>query len=475
MRLHIDRVTAAAWAVLAIAVAVRLRNLATWDMWADEVQTLWMSETGTFAFGPTYRTAPLNFLLTGFAIWLFGSSQLSLRIVPFLCGVLTVALMYRLFQRWIGRRAALLAMLTLGLSMWHVYWSQTARHFALQTLFVLLAVHAFLTYWRSERRTALLAACACLALSLFVHSSSGFVVAALLAFVLGSWVLNRRAEATAPRLSTRKHAWAATALLGLIIAYLPIYFTVGRYLRDYTVAWNPPWNVAGSLAFYVPPWLALAAAAGATLLAYEGERDLAALMATLLVVPMALVTLASAFTIASAAYALSTVVPLAALVGVAGDRALAAGNTMARRWTARIAVAAIVLSQANDLLHYHTFYHGLKPRWQAALAYVARHREASELVLASEGDVAQYYLGRSNVEWFDRHASETNGANATASSTHGVWYVVYVSETDPLAIPAAHLESVRMHSTLRALFPLHYGAKDRTIGVFYQSPRTAEP
>jgi 4-amino-4-deoxy-L-arabinose transferase-like glycosyltransferase len=209
-------------------------------------------------------------------------------------------------------------------------------------------------------------------------------------------------------------------------------------------------------------------------LAYEGDPELAILLTALLVVPVVLVIVASRFTIASAAYALPVVVPLAALVGVAADRALVAGSTSARRWTSRFAVAAIFVSQVNDLVLYHTFYNGLKPRWRSALAYVAQHRRTGDVILASEGDVAQYYLGRTNVGWFKPSAPAREQWNSTSESD-GVWYVLYTAETGPLAIPPARLASVRAHSSLRALFSLHYGAKDRTIGVFYQSPGDDAP
>ncbi len=436
-------------------------------MWTDEVQTLLVSASGEFRWGPTYRTAPLNFYLTGAAVRVLGASELGARIVPFLMGLLTVALMYLLFRQWIGTRASLFAMLTLAGSMWHVFWSQTARHYSLLLLLVLLGLYAFLWFWRRDRQVGLWVAMLAFFAALFTHTSAGFVVVALLAFVIASWLYQRLASGQSSASLNRKHLLASIALSIPLAVYLPVYVIVGRYLMTAVVAWNPPWNIVGSLAFYVPPYLAMAALAGAAFLLRERDSMWFLLMC-MVVVPMVLVIIASTLTIASAVYALSSLLAVAILVGVACDRLLKVGSSSGLLVPVGLAISGIFLQQIYDLAHYHTFYNGLKPRWREVSMLVGERRREGDVFLAEEADVARFYLGRDEADWFGSYEEPiANGEFPTAELT-GVWYAFYVG--DPiLRVGPGTLARIRANADLVALFPLHYGAKDRTIAVYYQS------
>lgn len=455
-------------AVLLLAVALRLYNLGEWDMWTDEVQTLWTSQSGQFREGPMYRTAPLNFLLTGFAVGLLGPNELGSRLVPFLAGVLTVALFFPIMRRWIGGRAALFGMLVVALSMWHVYWSQTARHFALQTLLILGAVYAFLSYWREGRRAGLAGAAGLLLAALFVHSSSGFFVAGFLVFVTADWILPSGKGFTGPQAGrVRKHVLALVVLCAPLVVYLPVYFGLGSYLLEHKTAWNPPWNIVGSLGFYMPPYIALPALAGAAFL-YRERDDLWLLLSCLIVVPAVLVTVASAVTIASAAYCLALVLAVGALVGVAADRIFRLGEQYRASLGAGLVVGAVFLSQVYDLAHYYLVYNGLKPRWREVATYVQERRGSRDLFFAAEGDVAQFYVGRENAAWLGAYDKLRESSSFPPSGVEGLWYAVYVPDNSVLERHRTVFESVADRAEMKALFPLQYGAKRRSVAVFYE-------
>ena len=69
-----------------LAAGLRWYRLAEWDMWTDEVQTLWVSISGEFKEGPMYSTAPVNFWLTRLAVGIFGENELGVRFVPMVRG-----------------------------------------------------------------------------------------------------------------------------------------------------------------------------------------------------------------------------------------------------------------------------------------------------------------------------------------------------------------------------------------------------
>ena len=63
-------------AIVVLGVGLRWYHLSEWDMWNDEVDTLWIAETGEYTEGPMYRTAPVNFWLTAASARVFGSTEL---------------------------------------------------------------------------------------------------------------------------------------------------------------------------------------------------------------------------------------------------------------------------------------------------------------------------------------------------------------------------------------------------------------
>lgn len=456
--------------ILALGAALRAYRLGAWDMWTDEMNTLQTSAYGEWISGPMYRMAPINFFLTRATIAWLGPNELGVRIAPFVFGVLTIALTFVFARRWLGARAAVFAELVLTLSVWHVFWSQAGRHFSLQALLLLLMLHCFLYYWVDGRRWGLIATVALVAASLFTHSSASFYLAALLAFVAVDWIWSRvaRGPRSAWSPDDRKHLVAGSVLLATFVAYLPIYVQVGSYTLAHRVPWNPPWNIVGSLAFYVSPYVALPALAGAFWL-MQSRRDLALLFLSFVVTPMVLVTCASAITIASGSYCLASMAVIAALVGVAADRLLQRAADGWERWAAALLLGGVLLTQAYDCALYETFYHGLKPRWKDLCEYVQAHRGPSELVVADEGDVAQFYLGQGNASWFsaEQQAQLTHG-DFPPTGVRGVWYGIYLTDSEILKKDDATIRFLLDHARLARLFPVHYGAKDRTLALFYQ-------
>ena len=472
------QVTLAFWAVLALAIVLRAYRLASWDMWTDEANTYWTAVTGDYVSGPMYASAPINFYLTKVAMGWVGASALGARIVPFLAGVATILAGFFSLRRWIGERASLIASIVLTLSVWHLYWSQTARHFSLVTLLLLFALHAFLIFWQDGRKLGLAASAVLVLGALFTHSSAGFYLAAFLAFVALDWALVRFSAGWTSAWSRDdlRHAQALSAFAVVLLAYLPIYLKVGAYTLAHRTAWNPPWNIIGSLVFYIPPYLSLPVLGGFVLLHRE-RRDLALLLLGWIAVPITLVTFASSLTIASGSYCLPSILAVAALVGVAGDRLLEESRDATRRLATGLVLAAVLACLAYDAALYFTYYHGLKPRWMALCRMVESQRLPGEIFLAEEGDVAQFYLGRENAEWLGKHEGEVGTSGFPPEAVTGVWYGIYLTDSDILRKDDRLLNYVTENARLVRLFPLHYGPKDRTLALFHQtrSSPPAEP
>ncbi len=447
--------------IVALAAVLRWYRLVEWDMWTDEVQTLWISMSGRYIEGPMYSTAPVNFWLTRLSADLLGAGELGLRFVPFFAGVATVAIFLWSTTKWFGSRTALLGGLFLALSLWHVGWSQTGRHFALQTLLVLLAMHFFLVTWLDGRAWGAWLSTLFLLVGILTHSSTVFFLAAFLAFLAIAWLAGV-VDATA-RHKPKDVIIAGVPYVVVLAVYLPVFFTVGQYLVTNKEAWNPPYNIVGSLLFYLPPWLILTAAAGSLVLSVRGKRDCATLLALLFLIPAGLVTVSASITIASAAYCLASLPALAILFGAALDWLVDLPGDRAVRWATVAVTCGLFLTEAASLAHYYFIYNGLKAPWKAAIEFVEQRRLPGEEFYASEGDVAQYYLGRSEAQWVGRSPMEPEET--------GAWYVVYEAGGAFPGSKSAAYRKLEAFASLKGVFPVFYGAKDRTLVVFHSEAR----
>jgi len=122
-------------AILILAAALRLNNLTGPDVISDEAFSIWVASKplpGLFAeLVGDYVHPPLHYLLLHFLLPLFGVSVAVARLPSVAFGVLSVWLLYRLADRLLGRRAALLAALMLAVSQLGVRYSQNARPYSL--------------------------------------------------------------------------------------------------------------------------------------------------------------------------------------------------------------------------------------------------------------------------------------------------------------------------------------------------------
>jgi hypothetical protein len=448
-------------AIVVLGVGLRWYHLSEWDMWNDEVDTLWIAETGEYTEGPMYRTAPVNFWLTAASARVFGSNELGERFPSFLAGVLTLVLFFATFRSGLGDRAAILGTLFLCLSMWHVYWSQVGRHFSPQVLFILLGIYFLVKYWKSESLPLAWFAAASTGVALATHSSTVFFLVAFVA-VLGSGFLASlagRADGT-----PRKYLMAGIPFLLLLLAYLPVLSAVGDYVMQNKVAWNPPYGIVASYLFYLNP-VFLFVALGGFLIMIQRGNELGWLLAGLILVPLGLILYSTTRTLSSVAYILASVLPVAALVGVAADWLLESGSERGYRWAATAIVVGVFVAQSWELAHYYMVYNGLKPRWKEAMAYVDERRGDGDSVYAAEGQVGEYYLGSGEAGWLGMD-------EVSAAPEPGAWYIDFMSLGPMPDDMNPRVRLLQEKTRVMAIFPLHYGAKNRTLVVLHA---TADP
>jgi 4-amino-4-deoxy-L-arabinose transferase-like glycosyltransferase len=264
----LERPLAVVGALTLLALGLRLATLGARGFWIDEAVTIHLihGDLGDVVERLdryTLDQPPLYYLLAwGFAK-AFGTGEFGLRLLPALCGALTVPVAYlagvELFSRRAGYAAALLTALS-PLVVWH---SQDARPYSLVILLGGASFVLFLRLLHGGRAWTAAGWALVSALAMTAHYAVGFLVAGEVLWLLFSI---RRRAATATVL-------AAVAAVGLAVLLLGERRSGGGALSDGSWTQNYPvearlLQVAPQLLVgYQPPLQLVAAAAGSLLAA----------------------------------------------------------------------------------------------------------------------------------------------------------------------------------------------------------------
>jgi len=151
-------------AVIFLAFLIRLNGLTYQSLWRDEVDAICFAQAPllkelpqtalTFtpscppdipqllaAFTNPGFNGPLYFLVLRGAIGLWGYSELALRFLSLMCGVISVALLIALGTRLFNRAVGLIAGALLAFSAYQVWYSQEAKMYTLITMLALASIY----------------------------------------------------------------------------------------------------------------------------------------------------------------------------------------------------------------------------------------------------------------------------------------------------------------------------------------------
>jgi 4-amino-4-deoxy-L-arabinose transferase-like glycosyltransferase len=133
-----------------VAVYFRLHDLGARNLWTDEawLALAAMKPTAKEALAARQSTPPLYLLTVWGMVQLWGHSEMVLRGLPFLFGVGTIWLLWRLSRSLVEVPAALLALAAVAFSPVMVYYSKELKQYSGDAFFALLML------WLAERLRA---------------------------------------------------------------------------------------------------------------------------------------------------------------------------------------------------------------------------------------------------------------------------------------------------------------------------------
>jgi uncharacterized membrane protein len=208
------------WLVMVItllALALRLINLAYSDLTFDETASYFVAskpvgEMLPYLLHAFHEHPPVYFLALAGWMELLGKGEVALRLLSVFLGTLSIPLMYQFGRRAINARAGVVAALLLAITPVHIFYSQTARMYAL------LGALALLTWWlvlkleTDDRKRFWLALMVGSLIGLATHYYMGLVIASQAAY----WLLAGKRQR---RLLLKWALWLA-APLALAVLYM---------------------------------------------------------------------------------------------------------------------------------------------------------------------------------------------------------------------------------------------------------------
>jgi mannosyltransferase len=388
------------------AAALRLYRLGEWSFWIDEIYTI---NHATRHFGsselilnhipPLGRWIPLSVILTAQAMNAWGVSEWSARFVSAGIGVLTIPILYVPLRKIFDKSVALIAMLLVAVSPWHIFWSQNARFYTSLMLFYSLALFVFYFAIERDRPIYLIVFYA-----LFYMAMSERIIAVLLfpviiVYLLSVWLLP---VAKPVGLRPRNLLIFSAPLLAFLLYEIYLFVATGNFIfaSDLDLLAPPidsPARLLIITAFSIGiPILCIAVFSGAYLYLERNRAGLFFLISAVL--PLFLIALANPFVFTVERYVFMTSLFWMALAANGMVSMFAVAHQ--RRTLLAVGILFVLLSDAaGSNLMYYQINHGDRLAWREAVDYVRGRMHPGDVVVSTRAPLAAYYLGHDTLEY----------------------------------------------------------------------------
>jgi len=452
-----------------LAVALRFHKLGEWSLWIDEAFSIGrvQAHANLEEILRTWWQPPLSIILTGGVFRSLGVSEWSARLVATVIGIMSVPVLYVVLRKPFGPWVALLAVLLLALSPWHIYWSQNARFYTSLMLLTALSMLAFFAVIERDRPWHILS------FYLLMFFAMGERLIALLAapavpvYVLLLWILPLE----------RPKGWRARnlvllALPALVFAVREVFGLLAdgpSHLAHSLEVFgsNPnhsPFRLLASIAYRLGiPLISLALVGGVYLLLQKRREGLFALTAT--IIPVVLLTAMAPFAFTIDRYVFITL-PFWVALAAAGVHQIYVGLDGKKKLLALGVLAALIVGYLGEDVLYFTAQNGNRPDWRAAFQLIKRRRVEGDLVLATRPELGHYYLDQDmqSLSAFDPSAARSNGQR--------IWFVI--DEATSYVNPEVE-QWLSEHAQLIEVLAITLPSKSLNIRIYLYDPAQAHP
>lgn len=135
--------------ILGLGVVLRLFKLWSWGIWQEEYQTAALS-AGQNLFYVFFNAIengihpPLYYMINHVFMNIFGSSDLSVRLLPALLGIINIFVFYKLARSFFNEKASTIAVFLFALNPLQIYYAQEAGPYSFYLMIAMLIIYYFL-------------------------------------------------------------------------------------------------------------------------------------------------------------------------------------------------------------------------------------------------------------------------------------------------------------------------------------------
>lgn len=389
-----------------VAAALRLYKLGAWSFWIDEIYTI-NHATAHFSslelilehIPPAKNWVPTSVILTAQALNVLGVNEWSARVTSALIGIVTIPILYVPIKKIFDRQVALIAILLLAVSSWHIFWSQNARFYTALMLIYSLALFAF--HFGLERNRPQYFVVFYI---LFYLAMSERLIAVMLMPVIAVYLLMlwRLPFEKPVGLNLRNILILGAPVIAFLLYEIYLLAASGDFIfaSDLDLLAPPidsPIRLLIVIAFSIGiPILCLAFFSGADLALKKERAGLLFLIAAVL--PPLLIALVNPFVFVVERYAFVSL-PFWIVLAASGIQTL---FMLVNKNSILIALSVFVVLLADasgDNLLYYQINYGNRLKWREAAAYVRAGMEDGEVIVSTRAPLASHYLGRNALEF----------------------------------------------------------------------------
>jgi mannosyltransferase len=173
--------------ILAVGSFLRIYDLGAESLWLDEAWSIHESAMSVQGIAEHANHPPLYFFILRFWIHLFGTSEVALRSLSAIFGIISIPLIYLVGSNLFNRKVGLIAGLLSAISYYQIYYSQEARAYSLLLLLSLLSYLFFIKILRGDRKWYYPAYFLATLLLGYTHIYGPFIIASQILFFLLFW------------------------------------------------------------------------------------------------------------------------------------------------------------------------------------------------------------------------------------------------------------------------------------------------
>ena len=202
-------------AILFMGLFLRVYDLGSESLWLDEGCSINCANLSLYQiFFLQDTNPPLYYIVLHWWVSLFGDSEFSVRFPSVIFGFIAILMIYKIGNQIFDRNVGMLSSLLLGLSVFHIQYSQEARTYSLSVLLTLLSMYFFIRLLNRRSYVFLMGYILFSILLMYSHVYGLFIIISQNIYVFVLFLLSKEAY----KLNTKR--WISIQII-LIILFVP--------------------------------------------------------------------------------------------------------------------------------------------------------------------------------------------------------------------------------------------------------------